>query len=329
MKPADLPLNALYDAALLDLDGVVYIGDRAVPAAPEAIAKARAAGMAAAFVTNNSSRTPSSIAERLTALGVPAAASDVVTSAEAAARLVAERFPAGAPVLVVGDTGLRWALIRRGMRPVTQAAEDPVAVVQGHSPRLGYDLVCQGALAVGRGALFVASNADATAPMGQGILPGNGSFSRVIANATGVEPVVAGKPMRPLHEEGVARTGAERPLVVGDRLDTDIEGAHARGAAGLLVLSGVTGARELAAAPPERRPDYIAWDLSGLNESHPGAEPIPDGAVCAGWTARIRPDGGVALSGGGDRLDGLRAVCAAAWSAPGADPRGALDRLGW
>ncbi|WP_017541767.1 MULTISPECIES: HAD-IIA family hydrolase [Nocardiopsis] len=329
MKPADRPLNELYDAALLDLDGVVYIGDRPVPAAPEAVAKARAAGMAAVFVTNNSSRTPASIAERLTALGVPAAAGDVVTSAEAAARLVRERFPAGAPVLVVGDTGLRLALIRRGLRPVTQAAEDPVAVVQGHSPRLSYDLVCQGALAVSRGALFVASNADATAPMGPGILPGNGSFSRVIANAAGLEPVVAGKPMRPLHEEGVARTGSRRPLVVGDRLDTDVEGARARGAASLLVLSGVTGARELAAAPPERRPDHIAWDLSGLNETHPGTEAVPGGAACAGWTARVRDDGALALSGGGERLDGLRAVCAAAWADPGADPRGALDRLGW
>src|SRR5690606_1256523 len=120
--------------SLLVLDGVVYVGARAGPAAPDSVAKARASGMGVAFVTNNASRTPSSIAERLTALGVEATARDVVTSAEAAARLLAERFPAGSPVLVVGDTGLRLALIRRGLRPVTLAADGPVAVVQG-TPR--------------------------------------------------------------------------------------------------------------------------------------------------------------------------------------------------
>jgi len=320
LQTATRPLNALYDTALLDLDGVVYVGARAVPAAPEAVAKARASGMGVAFVTNNASRTPSSIAERLTALGVEATARDVVTSAEAAARLLAERFPAGSPVLVVGDTGLRLALIRRGLRPVTLAADGPVAVVQGHTPRLSHDLVSQGALAVARGALFVAANNDATAPVEDGIIPGNGSFARVIAHATGVEPVVAGKPMKPLHDEGVLRTGAENPLVVGDRLDTDVQGAVARGAASMLVLSGVTGPHELVAAPEGLRPDYIAWDLAGLNEAHP--EP-------RGWRASVR-DGRVELSGSGDRLHGLRAVCSAAWRQDGpVDAEAALARLGW
>ena len=131
---ASQPLHSLYDAALIDLDGVVYLGPRVVPAAPEAVAKARAQGMRVAFVTNNASRTPAAVAEHLTALGVTAAADEVVTSAQAAARLIAERFPPGSPVLVVGDTGLRQAVRAHGLRPVTTIHDRPVAVVQGIPP---------------------------------------------------------------------------------------------------------------------------------------------------------------------------------------------------
>ncbi|MUL43873.1 HAD-IIA family hydrolase [Streptomonospora sp. PA3] len=311
---AEKPLNALYDTALLDLDGVVYIGSRAVPAAPEAVDKARAAGMRVAFVTNNAARTPARVAERLGAMGVDAAPQDVVTSAEAAARLVAERVPAGSPVLVVGDTGLRLALRRWGLRPVSMASDGPVAVVQGYSPRLAYDLMVQGALAVDAGALFVVTNSDATAPLDFGVQPGNGSAARVIAHATGREPLVAGKPMRPLHEEGVLRTGAKTPLVVGDRLDTDIESATVRGAASLLVFSGVTAPAQAVTAPPRHRPSYLAWDLSGINQPHPEVRTGPDEAACGGWTATLS-EGRVRLSGRGDRIDGLRALCACAWSA--------------
>ncbi|MFC7330576.1 HAD-IIA family hydrolase [Marinactinospora rubrisoli] len=332
LKAADQPLHASYDAALLDLDGVVYIGGRVVPAAPEAVEKAQAGGMKVAFVTNNASRTPAAIAERLTRMGVPATAAQVVTSAQAAARLVAERFPAGSAVLAVGDTGLRQALRRHGLRPVTVAAERPVAVVQGYSPRLGHDLLVEGALAVMAGALFVLTNADRTAPLDRGVQPGNGSFGRVIAQASGTKPLVAGKPERPLHEEGVRRTGAADPLVVGDRLDTDIEGATNRGADSLLVLSGVTTPAELLLAGPRHRPSYLAYDLGGLNLLHPRTDAEAGRGRCGGWTALARA-GRLELTGGGDRLDGLRALCAAAWST--AEPvdqarlREPLAQLGW
>lgn len=326
------PLHSVYDAALLDLDGVVYLGPNAVPAAPEAVAKARAQGMRVAFVTNNASRTPAAIAERLTALGVPARSGDVVTAAQAAARLVAERVAPGSPVLVVGDTGLRQAVHAQGLRPVTTVHDRPAAVVQGYSPRLGYDLIVEGALAVAAGALFVVSNNDTTAPMGRGNQPGNGSFARVIAHSTQSEPLVAGKPERPLHEEGMRRTSAANPLVIGDRLDTDIESAVRRGVHSLLVLSGVTSPADLITAPPHHRPSYLAHDLSGINEPHP---PVPlerGGARCGGWSASAH-GGRLRLDGTGSPLDGLRALCAAAWAAP--DPIGpdsartATALLGW
>ncbi|WP_344967292.1 HAD-IIA family hydrolase [Salinactinospora qingdaonensis] len=332
LRSSEQPLDTMYDAALLDLDGVVYVGTAPVPAAPEAIDKARIAGMRVAFVTNNASRTPAAVAENLMRMGVTASVQDVVTSAQAAARLVAERFATGANVLAVGDTGLRQALRVHGLRPVSVAAEKPVAVVQGHSPRMGYDLIVEGALAVEEGALFVATNGDATAPLGRGVLPGNGSFARVIAHATGVEPIVAGKPQRPLHEEGVLRTAAERPLVVGDRLDTDIESATTRGVASMLVLSGVTTPAELVAAEPQHRPSYLAFDLSGLTARHPAVEVSGEGARCGGWVATTR-GGHLELSGDGPRLDGLRALCAAAWSGPEnvdtVTAQAAVAQLGW
>jgi ribonucleotide monophosphatase NagD (HAD superfamily) len=236
-----------------------------------------------------------------------------VTSAQAAARLLAERLPADAAVLVIGGSGLRMALRERGLRPVSTAADRPQAVVQGYSPDVSYSMLAEGGLAVAAGALFVASNGDLTLPSRRGRQPGNGSLIQVVATATGVQPLVAGKPEPPLHRESVLRTGARHPLVVGDRLDTDIEGAHRVGTDSMLVLTGVTGPAEAVAASPSQRPTYLAEDLTGLLEPHPEIS-VEDGAFgCRGWTARMRGDR-LELDGDGDRIDGLRALCAAAWN---------------
>src|SRR5580693_7524535 len=298
------PLDTAYDVALLDLDGTVYLSGAAIPGAAEALRKADAAGMRLAYVTNNASRTPAAIAALLTGFGIPATARDVVTSAQAAARMLAERLPAGAPVLVVGGSGLRMALRERGLRPVSTAAEQPQAVVQGYSPDITYSLLEQGGLAVAAGALFVASNADLTLPTRHGIQPGNGSFIQVIATATGVRPLVAGKPEPPLQHESVLRTGAKRPLVVGDRLDTDIESAQRVAMDSLLVLTG-------------------------LLEPHPEVTSQNGTYRCGGWTAR-RDGYRLELDGGGQRIDGLRALCAAAWAGDGVtaeSARAAAQRL--
>ena len=308
------PLDTAYDVALLDLDGVVYLDGTAIPGAAEALRKADAAGMRLAYVTNNAFRTPAAIAALLTSFGAPASPQDVVTSAQAAARLLAERLPAGAPVLVIGGSGLRMALRERGLRPVSTAADKPQAVVQGYSPDVNYSMLAEGGLAVAAGALFVASNGDLTLPSRRGRQPGNGSLIQVVATATGVQPLMAGKPEPPLHRESVLRTGARHPLVVGDRLDTDIEGAHRVGTDSMLVLTGVTGPAEAVAALPSQRPTYLAEDLTGLLEPHPEIS-AEDGAFsCQGWTARMRGDQ-LELDGDGERIDGLRALCAAAWAA--------------
>jgi HAD superfamily hydrolase (TIGR01450 family) len=287
--------------------------------------------MRLAYVTNNAFRTPAAIAALLTSFGVPATPQDVVTSAQAAARMLAERLPSGAPVLVIGGSGLRQAVRERGLRPVSTAAERPRAVVQGYSPDLSYSMLAEGGLAVAAGALFVGSNGDLTLPTSRGRQPGNGSLLQVITTATGVKPLVAGKPEPPLHRESVLRTQARNPLVVGDRLDTDIEAASRVGADSLLVLTGVTSPAEAVLAPPSQRPAFLAEDLAGLLEPHPEITRQDGGFGCGGWTAR--PGGErLELSGDGKRIDGLRALCAAAWNA-GAEvtaesARQALRRLG-
>jgi glycerol 3-phosphatase-2 len=335
-RASERPLSEAYDAALLDLDGVVYLGGAAVPKAPEALAAARRQGMQLAFVTNNASRSPSAIAAELNQLGVPADRTEVVTSAQAAAHLIADKVPAGAPVLVIGGMGLRLALRERGLRPVSTAAERPAAVVQGYGPGVDYGLLAEGALAVRAGAWYVASNADATLPTARGLQPGNGSLVQVIVTATGTKPVVAGKPEPPLHAESVARTGAKRPLVVGDRLDTDIEGAVGVGADSMLVLTGVSRPADAVLAPPHRRPTYLAHDLSGLLEPHPAVTAAGNEFRCGGWTARRRsvtathdgqPDR-LEIAGAGAAIDGLRALCAAAWSAGSVDADSVTSAVG-
>ncbi|WP_329023974.1 HAD-IIA family hydrolase [Streptomyces sp. NBC_01423] len=326
-------LSEAYDTALLDLDGVVYAGGHAIDHAVEALGTARDGGMHLAYVTNNALRTPAAVAEHLTELGVPAEASDVITSAQAVSRLVADQLPAGARVLVIGGEGLRVALRERGLEPVESADDDPVAVVQGYGgPDMAWGRFAEASYAINRGLPWFASNTDLTIPGARGIAPGNGAAVEVVRIATGAEPQVAGKPLPPMHRETVLRTGAERPLVVGDRLDTDIEGAFNGGVDSLLVLTGVTDAAQLVTAVPEHRPTYIDADLRGLLTGQPEVEEDGGGFRCDGWTASAR-DGRLVLDGDGEPLDGLRALCAAAWSQAGdkacdLDAEKALARLG-
>ncbi len=332
--PSERPLARAYDTALLDLDGVVYAGPDAIEHAAPSLEAARAGGMRLAYVTNNASRPPRVVAEHLTALGVPARPEDVINSAQAAARLVAEKVPAGAKVLVIGGPGLVEALTERGLTPVRSMADGPVAVVQGFDPTVGWEQLAEASYAVAAGLPWVASNTDLSIPTARGMAPGNGTLVAAVRAATGAEPEVAGKPLPPMHRETVLRTGAVRPLVVGDRLDTDIEGAFNGGVDSLLVFTGVATPAQLLAAPLRHRPTYLAADLRGLLEAHPGVEALPDGSFgCRGRVAS-ELDGELRLAGAGDRYDGLRALCAAAWAAldrdgEPADGRKALAELGF
>ncbi|HEX5496370.1 MAG TPA: HAD-IIA family hydrolase [Mycobacteriales bacterium] len=323
------PLVRRYDVALLDLDGVVYVGPEPVPGAAAALERARASGVRLAFVTNNASRTAEAVAAHLTDLGIAAGPEEVVTSGQAAARVLAERLPAGAAVLVVGTDALRREVASRGLRVLRAAADHPAAVVQGYGVDTGWRDLAEAAAAIHAGALWVATNTDATIPSARGPLPGNGALVNAVRMATGVDPVVTGKPEPALHRESVQRTGAVRPLVVGDRLDTDIEGATRSDCDSMVVLTGVTTPGRLLAAVPAHRPMYVAADLEGLLVAHP--EPVrgaKGGWRCGGWRVAPRSGGRLTLGGDGTDLDALRALCAAAWEeADGVGPAGHGGRV--
>jgi len=305
----------VYDAALFDLDGVLYLEGHGVPYAPEGVAGARAAGMRVAYVTNNASRPPALVAERLTGLGIPAEPDEVVTSAQAAARLLAEHVAAGSTVLVVGTAALADEVRRVGFRPVhalADAGEARVAAVaQGLSPDTCQRDLADAAVALRGGAVWVAANTDLTLPSVRGPLPGNGAFVAVLRSITGLEPLVAGKPDPTLHRESVERVAARTPLIVGDRLDTDVLGAVRGGADSLLVLTGVTDRRTLLGAPRGSRPTYVSSDLRGLLMPHPEVEVDGRTARCRQAVASWQ-DGGVVVDGDGD--DALRAEVGLTWS---------------
>ncbi|MHA6623658.1 HAD-IIA family hydrolase [Pseudonocardia sp. DLS-67] len=305
-------LLSRHDVLLADLDGTLYRGPSAVPGAAEAVRGAAERGVPTAYVTNNASRRPSEVAEHLVELGFAARTEDVVASSQAAAAMLADQLPAGGRVLVVGAEALVAEVTGRGLRVVAKADEAD-AVVQGHSPGTGWSQLAEATVAVRAGALWVACNLDPTLPTERGPLPGNGAMVGVVRVSTGREPQVAGKPGPALLQEAARRTGARRPLMVGDRLDTDIEGGRAAGMATMLVLTGISDAAELLAAPPELRPDYVAADLDGLTSR---AEDLAFGPR-PGWDVRVPGPGTLMLAGAGDPVDALRALCAAHWAAGG------------
>jgi glycerol-1-phosphatase len=312
------------DALLIDLDGTAFRGGQAVTGAPQTIDEVRRGGTAVRFVTNNASRSPAEVAAHLTDLGFQASAEEVSTSSQAAAALLARHANVG-DVLVVGTEALAAEVESAGLTPVRSTGPDVVAVVQGHSPDTGWRNLAEACLAIRDGALWVACNIDPTLPTERGDLPGNGALVEALRAATRAEPVVAGKPERPLLDQASRSAGARRPLMVGDRLETDIAGAANAGMDALLVLTGVSTAADLLAAPRGLRPRYLAADVTDVQR--PADELEIDGERSP-WRARV-VDGTVEVSGDGstgDPLDLLRAACAAWWAAgEGRAPVRALD----
>ena len=311
LEESTSPVVEAHDLVMFDLDGVVYVGDEAVDGVAGRIDRIRETGTHVAFVTNNASRTPDKVAAKLAKVGVTASADDVVTSAQAAARVLADEHGAGARILLLGGEGLREALVEAGLEPV----DDPdgaVAVVSGYGPDVRWRDIMRVSTLVRDGLPYVASNTDMTIPTPYGLAPGHGVLVRTISEFAGVRPRVAGKPEKPLMEETVRRVGGERPLMVGDRLDTDIEGAHAIGVPSLLVLTGVSRLEDLATATPELRPTYISPTLEGLFEPHPVPREGAGGVELGGWTARV-DDGRLTVDGEGDEADWWRVAATACW----------------
>jgi glycerol 3-phosphatase-2 len=255
-----MALAGRYDAFLFDLDGVLYRADSPVEHAAEAVGELRGRDRAIVFMTNNSSRTPVQVVQKLERVGVHAEPDEVVTSALVAADVLRERQISEA--FVIGEDGVLEALARAGIRVLDVDASRGESVVVGWDRGITYDKLRTAALLIQRGALLVATNADATYPAPDGLWPGAGSLLAAVVAATGAEPLVVGKPHPPLFEAACRRAGGGRPLVVGDRLDTDIEGARAVGLPSLLVLTGISTHEDALAGPV--RPTYLGDDLRAL-----------------------------------------------------------------
>ncbi|MEL4357379.1 MULTISPECIES: HAD-IIA family hydrolase [unclassified Luteococcus] len=310
-----------YEAALFDLDGVVYLGPAPVAGAPEGIQQLKEHGTRLGYVTNNAARKPQVVVDQLTALGVPAEISDVVTSAQAGARMLAEELAPGSNVLVVGTQALADEVAAVGMRPVWTSNEEPAAVIQGYDPQMTWPRLDDACLAVQRGARWFATNTDSTRPTDKGLVPGAGAQIAAVQATVKVTPQVAGKPCPPLLLETMRRIGTERAIFVGDRLDTDVMGAVAVQMDSLFVFTGAHGKHDLLSADEDSRPSHIGYDLRALLA--PAREAVVDQDSCTvnGQTATWSDDTVTLAAVPAEReqqLDALWAVLQLVWSHPGA-----------
>ncbi|MFT4233653.1 MAG: HAD-IIA family hydrolase [Microbacterium sp.] len=307
------------DVLLADLDGIVYAGANAVPHAVESFTRAAADGRALGYITNNASRTDQTVADQLTELGIPTRAEQIVTSPQAAIRLLAEKITPGATILVVGGDGLVDELHKAGYE-VTRSAEDaPAAVLQGFAPHVAWTDLAEAAYALQTpeeegGIPWIATNTDWTIPRERGIAPGNGTLVSAVHTAVGRLATVAVKPEPAIFHAAVDRFGATKPLMLGDRLDTDIQGAQSAGIDSALVLTGIDRPKHVIAAPAHSRPTYILSDLRELFEPYP--ETRTKGTETWVRDAGVRLDGpDVTIVAEGTRdIDLLRATASAIWA---------------
>jgi len=310
------PLDGV-DTILADLDGVVYAGSGPIPHAVESLSSA-AEGRRLAYITNNAARTDATVAEHLTRLGLPTQPHEVVTSPQAAMRLLAQMIPAGSTILIVGGEGLVVEAEKAGYRVTRSSADSPAAVVQGFAREVDWTQLAEAAFALkvpeaDGGIPWIATNTDWTIPQERGIAPGNGTLVSAVHTAVGRLATVAGKPEVPIFEEAVARFKSQAPLFIGDRIDTDILGANRAGIPSALVLTGVDRPKHVLAATAGSHPTYILSDLRQLSEPYPIAK-VKDGIVAV-RDARVRVNGPDVeiLSAGDDQLDLLRAGAKAIW----------------
>ncbi|QCP06594.1 HAD-IIA family hydrolase [Brevibacterium sp. CS2] len=301
------PRALSFDSVLLDLDGVVYAGPHAVPGAVEALAELESRGIPFGYVTNNASRAAAEIADHLLELGLPARPEVVTTSAGVAARAMADELGAGSRVLVIGSTALTELVREAGFTVVESADDEPDALVQGFFRDITWHDIAEACVAVAAGVDWWATNRDLTMPTERGLLPGNGAFVRIVADTTGREPRVTGKPAALMLQTAAATIGGTHPIMVGDRLDTDIAGGRAAGYTSALVLTGIHDIHDALTAPAEHRPDRIIATLGDLLAPAPAATVEAHTARCG--DAVVTLSGGV-LSSTGPALDAAAAALA-------------------
>ena len=302
-----------FETLLLDLDGVIYEGGRAIVDAVESITALKAKGVQIGYVTNNASRTSETIASQLKGFGLKLVAEDVITSAQAGALLLKNLIPQGSKVLVVGGEGLRSNVSVAGFEIVESSKDSPVAVIQGFDPSVGWKQLAEASYAIQQGAKWVATNQDWTIPREEGLAPGNGTLVSAVHTAVGQLPVVAGKPEKAIFETALSHFGTKSAIYVGDRLDTDVLGANRAGIGSALVMTGVTTRKELLAAKSDSRPMYILETLKDLLNSYQSPEKTKRGYKLG--SAEIELLGQKVLVSYGDpkSMEALKCACLTIW----------------
>ncbi|MDN5570840.1 MAG: HAD-IIA family hydrolase [Propionibacteriaceae bacterium] len=319
-----------YDVAMFDLDGVLYLGPDAVEGAVEGVAELKRRGVRPTYVTNNAARSTQAVADHLATLGYPATEPDVISSAQAAAALVATEYPPGTTALVVGTENLVNLVSEAGLRPVESAEDDPAVVIQGYDPAMTWPRLEEAGFAIQRGARWIATNTDATRPTNRGIVPGLGTMVAAVQVTVAVTPTVVGKPHRPLMAEALRRTGARNPVFVGDRIDTDIMGAHAVGIDSFFVFTGAHGVLDVCRAPADGRPTAIGWNVGSLFEPRRTADVDAEGATCGSIRVRIVDTGAAIegdITGRPAQLDAAWALAQLCWNGSVSSPEEAAARL--
>lgn len=308
-----------YELVLADLDGVVYKGGAEIPDAVPSLNRVTETARVG-YVTNNAARTDETVAAQLRSFGLHANAADIITSPQAAIQVLRDKVAPGALIMVVGGPGITVELEKAGYRHTRNADDGPDAVLQGFSPELAWKDLAEAAFALqefpGQEPIpWVATNTDWTLPQERGLAPGNGTMVSAVHTAVQRLPEFAGKPETPIFEAAFERFGSRNALMIGDRLDTDIQGAVASGIDALHVLTGVDRPKQLLAAAKNMRPKFIVPTLAGMFEKYPETIVRKDGAHQIG-DARVRMDGHIVqvVREGTDPLNLLRAACSAIWA---------------
>ncbi len=338
LRGNDSKLLDVYDALVMDLDGVCFNGDTPIEHVSQTLHEADTMGIPIGFVTNNASRSAQEVTEKLQSFDIPAKQENVITSAMELMHLLEEELEPGEKILVVGAPSLWNSVKEAGFTPLAEATEPVGAVVQGFSPDLGWSQLSEAAYALAQGARYYATNLDSSLPTERGFALGNGSLVAAVTRATGKRPHSVGKPKPEMMLRLAGQLEAETPLAVGDRLDTDVAAAVAARIPIMHVLTGVSDANAVVTARKGERPTYLALDLQGLNEEHPQPKHHKDGTWTAGYSQTVRFTrwgfpviDDIELRADGDPVtitaDTYRALAAAGWEALDEDKSVRLPKL--
>jgi glycerol-1-phosphatase len=304
-----------YDVLLADLDGVVYEGSKPIRDAVASINELQATGVQVGYVTNNSSRKQSTIAEQLREFGLSVQPKDIFSSGKIAVDLLQTKISPGAKVFVVGGEGLRSFVADAGFEIVTSSEDGPSAVIQGFAPDVSWKDLAEAAYSIQRGAIWIATNNDWTLPQERGIAPGNGTLVSAVHTAVGDFPIFAGKPEPAIFQAAALGMQAKRALFIGDRLETDILGANQAKLDSAIVLTGIASKKDVLAARAEERPTYVLETLADLLQDYPAIKATKRGFSCGKAQVELLANKVLVVAGQPTSMNAFRAACKVIWNA--------------